>query len=104
MYFDNLKGARPEPEPEPEVWVRDHDMTCWQVWINKDNNFEFVFWWEYKNNNWVQIFDMKDNLVFEIDMEKGKAHFVADLPDGMYKVQTFHEGGKILQEFIIGKP
>jgi hypothetical protein len=37
-------------------------------------------------------------------MEKGNAHFIADLPDGMYKVQTFHEYGHILQEFEIGKP
>jgi hypothetical protein len=95
---------RGKEEEEEVVWVRDVDMTCYQVWINEDNNFEFVFWWEYYNNNWVQIFDMYGNLVFEIDMEKGNAHFEADLPDGMYKVKTFHEYGHILQEFMIGKP
>jgi hypothetical protein len=89
---------------EEEIWVRDVDMTCYQVWINEDNNFEFVFWWEYESNNWVQIFDMAGNLVFEIDMEKGNAHFEAELPDGMYTVKTFHEAGHILQEFMIGKP
>jgi|GEM_PF-6591275 len=86
------------------VWVRNHDMTCFRVWINQDNDFEFVFWWEYYNNNWVKIYDMEDNEVFSIDMEKGRARFVADLPDGIYTVKTFHEEGEILQEFIIGKP
>jgi len=94
-----------EASEEPEiVWLRDHDMTCYQVWINEDNNFEFVFWWEYANNNWVQIYDMEGSLVFEIDMEKGNAHFEVALPDGMYNVKTFHEAGNTLQEFIIGKP
>ena len=84
--------------------IRNHSMECAKVWVNEDNNFEFVFWWEYENNNWVQIFDMEGNMVYEIDMEYGKADFEVDLPDGMYKVQTFHEAGKILQEFMIGKP
>jgi len=88
-----------------ELWVRDAEMTCYQVWINEDNNFEFVFWWEYKNNNWVKIYDMAGNEVFSIDMEKGKARFEADLPDGFYTVKTFHDGFETpIQEFIIGKP
>ena len=40
------------------VWVRTMPMTCYQVWINDDNSFEFIFWWEYANNNWVKIYDM----------------------------------------------
>ena len=88
-----------------EPWVRDVDMTCYQVWVNEDNNFEFVFWWEYANNNWVKIYDMAGNEVFSIDMQKGDAQFEADLPDGMYTVKTFHDDiATPLQEFVIGKP
>ncbi len=90
--------------PEEVIWIRDRDMTCYQVWINENNNFEFVFFWEYKNNSWVMIYDMAGNEVFLIDIEYGKARFEADLPDSMYNVKTFHEEGKILQEFIIRKP
>lgn len=86
------------------VWIRNHELTCYQVWVNEDNEFEFVFWWEYFNNNWVKIYDMAGNEVFSIDMKYGDANFTADLPDGMYTVKTFHEEGKILQEFVIGKP
>ncbi len=107
--FDNIILTYQEteeviPASEEKVWVRNHEMTCYQVWVNEDNNFEFVFWWEYANNNWVQIYDMSENLVFEIDMKKGNANFEAPLQDGMYTVRTFHEAGNILQEFIIGKP
>jgi hypothetical protein len=45
-------------------------MTCYKVWINENNNFEFVFWWGYLDNNHVQIFDTAGNLVWEIDFEK----------------------------------
>ena len=102
--IDTTDASCPTSAPTETQQIRTMPMTCWQVFINEDNNFEFIFWWEYKNNNWIQIFDMKDNLVFEIDMEKGNTHFIVDLPDGIYKVQTFHEAGKILQEFLIGKP
>ena len=85
--------------------VRTNQMTCWQVWINEDNNFEFIFWWEYANNNWVKIYDMAGNEVFSIDMKKGSTCFEADLPDGMYTVKTFHDNYEApIQEFIIGKP
>ena len=97
-------GGGSEAEPKEEIWVRNHEMECWQVWVNQDNAFEFVFVWEYANNNHVQIFDMAGNLVFETDMQKGNTRFVAALPDGMYTVKTFHESGHILQEFVIGKP
>jgi hypothetical protein len=91
-------------EPEEKVWVRDHEMECFKVWVNEDNNFEFVFWWVYKDNNHVHIYDMDGILVREIDFEKEKPHFEVELPDGMYTVKTFHEAGHILQEFVIGKP
>lgn len=92
--------------PEEVIWIRDRDMTCYQVWINENNNFEFVFWWEYKNNNWIKIYSMNsEEEVFSIDMTYGKANFEADLPDGMYTVKTFHDDMSTpLQEFIIGKP
>ena len=90
---------------EPAPWARERQMTCFQVWVNEDNNFEFVFWWEYKNNNWVKIYDMEGAEVFAIDMKYGNAKFETDLPDGMYTVKTFHKGfEKPIQEFIIGKP
>jgi hypothetical protein len=79
-------------------------MTCWQVWVTENpGHFAFIFQNEYADNNWVQIFDMDGNLVWEIDFPHGEPSFEVDLPDGMYKVQTFHEAGKIIQEFIIGK-
>jgi hypothetical protein len=106
VYFDNIKITKSKPlsESEEEGWVRDREMKCFQVWINEDNNFEFVFWWVYANNNHVQIYDMAGNLVWETDFEKDEPHFEVNLPDGMYTVKTFHEAGHILQEFVIGKP
>ena len=117
--FDD--AIRPEHEPGPydflirefyvgtghvaaSQWVRNVQMTCYQVWVNEDNNFEFVFWWEYKNNNWVKIYDMAGAEVFAIDMKYGNAKFEVDLPDGMYTVKTFHLSDTPIQEFIIGKP
>ena len=92
-------------EEQEEVWIRNHEMTCFQVWINEDNNFEFVFWWEYANNNWVKIYDIEGNEVFSTDMPYGNARFIADLPDGFYTVKTFHDGFETpIQEFLIGKP
>lgn len=111
LWVDNIylgkaqvSGPSDSMEHEKTAWVRNHDMTCYQVWVNEKNNFEFVFWWEYADNNHVQIYDMAGNLVFEIDMQKGNPSFEAPLPDGMYTVKTFHEAGNILQEFVIGKP
>jgi len=103
--YDVPLKSDPEPEQEPEVWVRDHEMTCYQVWINEDDNFEFVFWWEYANNNWVKIYDMAGNEVFSIDIPYGAANFITGLPDGIYTVKTFHNGFETpIQEFLIGKP
>ncbi|MCJ7473030.1 MAG: T9SS type A sorting domain-containing protein [Actinobacteria bacterium] len=103
-YCNGGSKSDSKAEPEPEPWVRDQEMTCYQVWINEDHKFEFVFWWEYANNNWVKIYDMDGVEVFSIDMPYGAANFEADLPDGMYTVKTFHEYGHVLQEFMIGKP
>ena len=103
LCLPSSKAAEPEPEP---MWERgDKDMVCHSIEVNKDNCFEFVFWWEYKDNNHVKIYDMKGNEVFSIDMPYGKASFEACLDDGMYKVMTFHNDMSIpLQEFYIGKP
>jgi hypothetical protein len=103
VILDNFKFQRKKKDPEPVV-VRTMSLTCANVWINEDNNFEFVFFYEYKNNNWVKIYDMAGVEVFSIDMPYGAANFVAALPDGMYTVRTFHEEGRIIQEFPIGKP
>ena len=102
---DFLTFVLPPPEPEPEVWVRTMPMTCWQVWINENNNFEFIFWYPYKDNNWVRIYDMEGNMVYEVDVPLEDPHIIVDLPDGMYAVKVFWlDPEKPTQEFIIGKP
>ena len=88
---------------EPEPWVRTMPMTCWHVWINKDNNFQFIFWYPYKNENIVRIYDLEDNLVFETDLPGHDPNLIVDLPDGFYWVRTYHDQ-ELLQEFLIGKP
>lgn len=90
-------------ESTAQVWVRPMPMTCWQVWINEDNNFQFIFWYPYKDKNWVRIYDMEDNMVFEVDLPVHDPNLIVDLPDGFYIVKTFHNG-EPLQEFLIGKP
>jgi hypothetical protein len=97
------KAAQPEPEP---MWVRgDRDMVCYKIEVNDNGCFEFVFWWEYKDNNWVKIYDKDGNEVFSIDMPYGKASFEACLNDGTYTVKTFHtDMSTPLQEFTISKP
>lgn len=91
------------PLTEP-VWVRTIPMTCWQVWINEDNKFQFIFWYPYKNNNWVKIYDMEGNMVFEADIQLDDPSLIADLPDGMYIVKTYHCSNVPIQEFVICKP
>ncbi len=108
--FDNVRLQCPsstakEEEMEEPIWERgDQQMVCYQVWINDDGCFEFVFWYEYANNNHVMIYDKDGNEVFAIDMPYGDAYFTACLPDGMYTVKTFHDQPEPLQEFMIGKP
>ena len=88
-----------------DKWIRDSEMKCWQVWINEDNNFQFIFWYLYKDNNWVRIYDMEDNMVYEVDMPVHDPNIIVDLPDGMYTVKTFNDDPETpLQEFLIGKP
>jgi hypothetical protein len=110
--FDNIQlicqeGAAKEDEAviEPEGWVRgDRDMVCHTVFVNDDGCFEFVFWYEYADNNHVMIYDEDGNEVFAIDMPYGKASFEACLADGTYTVKTFHtDMSTPLQEFAIGK-
>jgi hypothetical protein len=96
-------GGKEATKEEEEPWIRNHEFQCWQVWVNDKDQFEFVFVWEYANNNHVQILDSQGNIVFYIDLPKGGCHFVADLPDGTYTVQNYHEYGHILREFVIGK-
>lgn len=93
----------PAPAPAPIIIRRQHEMTCWQIFVNKEDKFEFIFWYEYGNNNWVNIYDVSGNLVYSVDFPHGKPVVVVDLPDGVYTVKTFHEEGNILQEFGIGK-
>jgi len=78
-------------------------MTCWQVWINEDNDFQFIFWYPYKDKNWVRIYDMEGSMVFEIDLPEYDPKLIVDLPDGMYMVKTYRDQ-ELLQEFLIGKP
>jgi hypothetical protein len=86
------------------TWKRTIPMTCYQVWVNDNGCFEFVFWYEYKDNNLVKIYDTKGNEVFSIDMPYGKASFEACLANGTYMVKTFHNDmGEPLQEFLIAK-
>lgn len=96
-------SATPSSESTAPVWTRPMPMTCWQVWINEDNNFQFVFWYPYKDKNWVRIYDMEGSMVFEVNLPKHDPNLIVDLPDGMYKVKTFHDQ-ELLQEFLIGKP
>ena len=104
--FDDFKleapGGGAEEATEP-VWVRSMPMTCWQIYVNEEGNFEFIFWWEYANNNWVSIYDSQGNLVYRESFPYGEPIVEVNLPDGMYTVKTFHEEGNILQEFVIGK-
>ncbi len=104
VYFDDFSLAPIYPEAEQEEWVRTMPMTCWQVWVNEDDNFQFIFWYPYKNNNWVRIYDMEGNMVFEIDLPVNDPNLIVDLPDGFYTVKTFHDDYENpIQEFIIGK-
>lgn len=85
--------------------VRTNPFTCWKVFVNDKNNFQLIFFWPYKNNNWLKIYDMNDKLVFQKDLAYNDPAIEVSLPDGMYKVKTYHDNwDKPLQEFIIGKP
>jgi hypothetical protein len=93
-----------EAEDEEEVWVRTQEMTCKQVWVNEDNMFQFSFIYPYRDNNWIRIYDMAGNMVYETDMPYDNPNIIVDLPDGMYTVKTFNDQPEPIQTFIIGKP
>ena len=109
MYsLDFALTDNPNPTTAPTVvepvWVRTMPMTCYQVWVNEDNKFQFVFWYPYRDNNWVRIYDMNDKMVYEIDMPYDNPNLIVDLPDGMYTVKTFTVGStEPIQTFVIGK-
>jgi hypothetical protein len=100
MYVNHVRPIR----AIAPVWIRTQEMTCLRVWINLDNNFQFSFIYPYRDNNWVRIYDMEGNMVFEKDMPYDNPNIIVNLPDGMYKVKTFHDHPEPLQEFVIGKP
>jgi hypothetical protein len=90
--------------PAVPVWVRTMFMTCYRAWINEDNKFQFIFWYPYRDNNWVKIYDMEGKMVYEIDMPYDNPNLIVDLPDGMYTVKTFTVGStEPRQTFVIGK-
>jgi hypothetical protein len=100
-YFDNVKLTS---EDEEEAWVRTQEMTCKQVWVNEDNMFQFSFIYPYRDNNWVRIYDMAGNMVYEIDMPYDNPNIIVDLPNGTYTVKTFTAGStEPIQTFVIGK-
>ena len=84
--------------------TRTGELVCYKVWINEDGHFQFIFWYPYADNNWVRIYDMEGNMVFEADMPYDNPNLIVDLPDGMYLVKTFHDQPDPIQEFYIGKP
>jgi len=90
-------------EEKEEVFTRTMPMTCYQVWVNSDNKFEMVFWYPYRDNNWVKIYDMSGKEVYSVDMPLDDPHIIVDLPNGMYTVKTFNDQTEPLQTFIIGK-
>ncbi len=113
-YFDNIKLKAPEKKAEVEpaekkakvepVWIRTMVMTCYQVWVNSDNAFEMVFWYPYRDNNWVKIYEMGGMEVYSIDMPLDNPHIIVDLPNGMYTVKTFNDDPATpIQTFVIGK-
>jgi hypothetical protein len=104
-YFDNVKLEAPGKKAEAveEGFIRTMPMTCYQVWVNADNKFEFVFWYPYADNNWVKIYDMSGKEVYSVDMPLDDPHIIVDLPNGMYTVKTFNDQPEPLQTFVIGK-
>jgi hypothetical protein len=86
------------------VWVRDHSLTCYQVWVNENDNFQFAFWYPYADNNWVKIYDANGSEVFSIDMPIDNPQFEVSLPDGTYIVKTFNiDQANPIETFNISK-
>ncbi len=85
-------------------WVRTMDMTCYRVWVNENDDFQFIFWYPFRDNNWVRIYDTSGKLVFETDMPCDNPNLIVDLPDGTYTVKTFNlDKSNPIQTFVIGK-
>jgi hypothetical protein len=85
--------------------IRTSDLVCQRVWVNEKGNFQFVFWYAYRDNNWVKIYDINGKEVYSINMPYDNPQFEVSLPDGMYTVKTFSiDQVTPIQTFIIGKP
>jgi hypothetical protein len=85
--------------------IRTSELVCQKVWVNEKGNFQFVFWYAYRDNNWVKIYDMTGKEVYSINMPYDNPQFEVSLPDGMYTVKTFSiDKVTPIQTFIIGKP
>jgi len=85
------------------IETRTMPMTCYQVWVNKKGNFEFIFWYLYADSNWITIYDKDSKEVFSKNIPFDGPDFEIALPDGMYTVKTFTDNRDILQTFTIGK-
>jgi hypothetical protein len=84
--------------------IRTSELVCQRVWVNEKGNFQFVFWYAYRDNNWVKIYDMSGKEVYSINMPYDNPQFEVSLPDGMYTVKTFSiDQVTPIQTFIIGK-
>jgi hypothetical protein len=110
IFFDDISfpnkssNNSKQAESELQAWVRTQEMTCKQVWVNEDNKFQFSFIYPYADNNWVRIYDMAGNMVYEIDMPYDNPNIIVDLPNGTYTVKTFTAGSpEPIQTFVIGK-
>jgi hypothetical protein len=107
--FDNVRLETTAPPTAPAVaapivWVRPGPMVCRNVWVNDKGSFQFVFWYPYKDNNWVKIYDMGGEEVYSIDMPYDNPNIIVDLPNGNYTVKTFTAGStEPIQTFVIGK-
>ena len=96
-------AAAAAPYVEP-IWIRPGPMVCRNVWVNENGNFQFIFWYPYRDNNWVRIYEMSGKMVYEVDMPYDNPNLIVDLPNGMYTVKTFTVGStEPIQTFIIGK-
>jgi hypothetical protein len=85
--------------------IRTSDLVCQRVWVNEKGNFQFIFWYAYRDNNWVKIYDMNGKEVYSINMPYDNPQFEVPLPDGMYTVKTFSiDQTTPIQTFVIGKP
>ena len=107
--YDKIISGRSDENATIEYrWgqsIRTSELVCQKVWVNGKGNFQFIFWYAYRDNNWVKIYDMSGKEVYKIDMPYDNPQFEVSLPDGMYTVKTFSiDQATPIQTFIIGKP